>query len=107
MIDKSELIKKLGKKGFTEFVANNRSNQPTGHDRTCGIRGRVRWRRCEHGVYVIDDYVVKCCPACQGTPKNTKAREFKPYFNIGLGAYVESRSEEKRVAKQKHYIEAG
>lgn len=107
MIDKTDIIEKLGKKGFVDFVSNNRSNQPTGYDRTKGIRGRVRWRRCEHGVWIIKDYKPMACEACQVTPKNTKAKDFKPYFNIGLGAFVESRSEEKRIAKQKGYEEAG
>jgi hypothetical protein len=107
MIDKTQLLEKLGKKGFEQFVTHNRSNQPTGHDKTKGIRGRVRWRRCEHGVYVIDNYVVKGCAACSGIPKNSKAKDFKPYFNIGLGAFVESRSEEKSLAKAKGYVEAG
>ena len=108
MIDKEQLMKKLGKQGFKDFVANNRSDQPTGFDKTRGIRGRIKFRRCEHGVYVIDNYVVKGCQACSGLQsKSTKLKDFKPYFNIGLGAYVESRSEEKKLAKQKQYVEAG
>ena len=107
MIDKQTLIDRMGKAKASEFMANSRSNQPTGNDKERGIRGRVRWRRCEHGVYVIDDYVVKGCTACQEVRKNSKPREFKPYFNIGLGAYVESRSEEKSLAKAKGYTEAG
>lgn len=108
MIDKSTLIKKLGKKGFTEFVTNNRSNQPTGHDKQRGIRGRVKWSRCQHGTWVIENYEPKTCEQCTGEwTKHSKSRDFKPYFNIGLGAFVESRSEEKRIARQKGYVEAG
>jgi len=107
MIDKAQLQAKLGNEGFKKFVDANKSNQPTGHDKTRGIRGRVRWRRCEHGVWVIDNYEPKHCDGCCSIQKATKSKDFKPYFNMGLGTYVESRSEEKRVAKQKGYEEAG
>ena len=108
MIDKEKLISKLGKRGFTEFVANNKSNEPTGYDRTRGIRGRVRFRMCEHGKWVIEEYVPKVCKKCQGVQsKQTKGRDFKPYFNLGLGAFVESRQEERSLAKSKGYVEAG
>lgn len=107
MIDKTELIDKLGKKGFVDFVSRNKSNQPTGFDKTRGIRGRVRHRMCEHGTWTIKDYLPQPCDKCNKVPKNTKSKEFKPYFNIGLGAFVESRSEEKQKAKSLNYEEAG
>ena len=107
MIDKTQLIERLGKKGFEDFVKSNRSNQPTGFDKTRGIRGRIRWSRCEHGNWVIEDYFPKRCEECHGKPKVTKSKDFKPYFNIGLGAFVESRSEERCIAKSKGYQEAG
>lgn len=107
MIDKTTLIEKLGKRAFVEFCQNNRSNQPSGHDKTRGIKGRIKWSRCEHGAWVIENYEPRVCEACYGKPRSTKARDFKPYFNIGLGAFVESRSEEKRLAKSKGYQEAG
>ena len=107
MIDKNELIDKLGKKGFRDFVVNNRSNQPTGHDRTKGIRGRIKFQRCEHGVWTVENYEPRRCEKCHGKPRVTKAKDFKPYFNIGLGAFVESRSEERHLAKAKGYVEAG
>ena len=108
MIDKQTLIDRLGKQGAKEFMMNNRSNQPTAFDKTRGIRGRIKFRRCEHGVYVIDNYEAKRCEDCHGkAARDTKAKDFKSYFNIGLGAYVESRSEEKTLARQKNYVEAG
>lgn len=107
MIDKTELMSKLGKKGFTDFVANNRSSEPTGHDKTKGIHGRIKFRMCEHGNWIIENYEPKRCEKCSGKPRATKSKDFKPYFNIGLGAYVESRSEEKRLAKSLNYTEAG
>ena len=107
MIDKTQLIDKLGKQGFKDFVVNNRSNQPTGHDKTRGIRGRIRWQRCEHGNWTIENYEPKRCEKCHGVSRISKSPDFRPYFNIGLGAYVESRSEEKKLAKAKNYVEAG
>lgn len=107
IVEKERIIEKIGKEGFKRFVMNNRSNQPTGHDRTKGIRGRVRWSRCEHGVWVVEDYEPRSCPHCQEKRGNTKTPDFKPYFNIGLGAYVESRSDERKLAKAKGYVEAG
>lgn len=107
MIDKQDLIDKLGKRGAVEFMQNHRSNQPTGFDRTRGIKGRIRHRRCEHGIWVIQDYEPKRCVKCHGKPKNTKSKDFRPYFNMGLGAYVESRSEEKKLAKSLGLGEAG
>ena len=107
MIDKQTLIDRMGKQKAAEFMAQNRSDQPTAFDKTRGIRGRVKFRRCEHGVYVIDNYEPKPCAGCIGTPINTKSKDFKPYFNVGLGAYVESRSEERRYAKKMGLVEAG
>lgn len=107
MIDKTQLIEKLGKRKAVDFMVNSRSNQPTGFDKTRGIRGRVRWSRCQHGKWVIDNYEPQICEQCQEIPKITKAKDFKPYFNIGLGAFVESRAEERSLAKSKGYQEAG
>jgi hypothetical protein len=106
MIDKTQIIEKLGKRKAVEFMVNSRSNQPTGFDRTRGIRGRVKWRMCEHGTWVIENYEPRKCERCY-TERQTKPKDFKPYFNIGLGAFVESRSEEKRLARSKGYLEAG
>ena len=107
MIDKQTIIDKLGKQKAIEFIQNSRSNQPTAFDKTRGIRGRIKWRRCQHGVWVINNYEPQRCEDCCEIPVQSKTPDFKPYFNIGLGAFVESRSEEKRIARQKHYVEAG
>ena len=102
-----ELIKKMGKKEFTKFVANSQKNGKTGYEKDRGIKGRIKHRRCQHGVWIIDNYEPKPCNECMDLPKDTKIREFKPTFNIGLGCYVESRSEEKRIAKSMGLEEAG
>lgn len=102
-----ELISRMGKKGFVDFVAKNQKNGKTGAQKDRGIKGRVRHRRCQHGVWIIEDYEPKDCVACLGMPKETKVKDFRPSFNIGLGCYVESRSEEKRIAKSMGLEEAG
>ena len=107
MIDKQALIDKLGKRKAAEFMQNNRSNQPTAFDKTRGIKGRVKFSRCEHGTWVIENYEQKHCNHCYGKERSTKPKDFKPYFNVGLGAFVESRSEEKRIARQMSLVEAG
>jgi hypothetical protein len=108
MIDKMDLIQRLGKPRATQFMIQNRSNQPTGFDKTRGIRGRIKNRSCQHGVTTIDNYLETgdVCDKCN-TGRPTKSKDFKPYFNIGLGAYVESRQEEKKLAKTLNYVEAG
>ena len=106
IIDKQQLIDRLGKQKAVEFMTQNRSNQPTGHDKTKGIRGRVRWSMCEHGNWVISDYKPTPCLKCVKRGP-AKSREFKPYFNMGLGAYVESRQDEKKLAKKMGLIENG
>ena len=94
-----QIIDKLGKKGAVEFINNKRSNQPTEFDKTRGIKGRVKFKKCAHGVWVIDNYEHKVCPTCvEVWNKYAKPRDFLPYFNTGLGCYVESRSDEKYAA---------
>ena len=107
MMTYEQIVKKMGKKKAVEFITENRSNENTAHEKTRGIRGRVRFRRCEHRVWVIDNYEAKPCLKCMGVGVNLKPKEFKPYFNVGLGAFVESRGEEKRLAKSMGLQEAG
>ena len=106
IVDKSQIIKKLGKRKAQEFMMRNVSRDPTGFDKYRGIKGRVRFRICEHGNFLIKDYVPGRCDLCSGM-KPTKLKEFKPYFNLGLGAFVESRQDEKRCAKALNLVEAG
>lgn len=107
-IEYQTIINKLGKEKATEFIKESRLNQPTGADRERGIRGRIRFNICGHGVVKIDEYepTGNHCVKCDGMLV-TKPKEFKPYFNIGLGCFVESRQDEKRAAKSKGLIENG
>lgn len=106
-ISVDQIESKLGKKGFADFVVNNRSREKTKAEKDRGVRGRLKWRMCEHGVETVNNFKAtgNHCDACHGMIQ-TKTKEFKPYFNIGLGVFVESRSDEKKSAKKLGLIEA-
>lgn len=106
MMTFEQMKKKMGTKKAIDTVTHCRRNGPTGADRDRGVKGRVRYRMCEHGTFIIENYEPKICEKCIPEVR-TKGKDFQPYFNIGLGAWVESRSEEKRVAKSKGLVEAG
>lgn len=105
MITADQMIQKYGKQKFVEIVKNSPKNGRTGAEKERGIKGRVRFRRCEHGVWIIDNYEPKPCSECV-PESSSKSKEFRPGFNIGLGCWVESRSEEKKIAKRLGMIEA-
>ena len=105
MMSFEQMCKKMGKAKATEMAVMNQGRGKTGAQRDRGIKGRIRYRRCEHGVWVIDDYKPKKCAKC--VPSDISRPEFTPYFNAGLGHWVESRSEEKRCAKSLGLVEAG
>lgn len=107
MMTFDQMCKKMGKRRAIQEAVNCHRNGPTASEKQRGIKGRVRYRLCSHGVWVIDNYIPKYCEGCYGSVKSTKSKEFVPYFNIGLGCYVESRSEEKKVAKSLGLVEAG
>ena len=101
MIEAKELVKKMGKKKFIEFATHSQSKQTGAY-----LERQRRWGKASE----------RYCTTCHGWFKDackchkdsrTKNPDFQPYFNIGLGCYVESRSEEKRVAKTKGLREAG
>lgn len=106
MITFSDMITKLGKDKAQQMAVRCPKNYETGADKDRGIRGRVRFRMCECGAKTIEEYEEfpeRC--TCKKYAQ-TKAPDFKPTFNIGLGCWVESRSEEKRIAKQMGLREA-
>lgn len=104
----AKLVEKIGKKAFVEMAMQKNTNERTPAEKDRGVRGRVKWNMCEHGVTMIDNFEAtgNHCYTCHGM-RRTKAQEFKPYFNQGLGVMVHSRSEEKRVAKSMGLVEAG
>ena len=110
MIEAHQIIKKLGKRGFRDFVIGNKSHSETGaerqHRRRFG-KGRVLMAYCEHGIKTVDNYeLTGLCMKCKSIVR-TQSGEFHPYFNVGLGAFVESRSDERSAAKRMGLQEAG
>lgn len=107
MMTYDQMLSRFGRKKTIDMVVNSKRNGKTGAERDRGIKGRIKFRKCEHGTWVIDNFKQKPCLDCMMVPKETKASDFKEGFNIGLGCYVESRSEEKRAAKSMGLLEAG
>jgi hypothetical protein len=110
MIEAKEIMKKLGKDKFVEFVSNAQDSSQTGaaiqHRRRWG-KGRTFMAHCIHGIKTIDNYEpTNECSKCIGINRD-KSGEFKPYFNLGLGVYCETRSDERKVAKQKGLVCVG
>jgi hypothetical protein len=106
MISAEQMIDKVGKDKFVEMVTHSQKNGQTGAEKDRGIKGRRKFRMCEHGTWVIENYEPRHCSKC--VPEVvTKPKDFRAGFNIGLGYWVESRSEEKAVAKSLGLIERG
>lgn len=101
MIDAVDLRDKLGKKGFVDFVMNRqgRDMRQIDIERRRG-RGRIKYRSCEHGHVLIDNYeATGFCSEChKKATGETKA--FSPYFNFGTGKFYESKDEERGHLKQ-------
>lgn len=108
MIPAQQLMAKMGKKKFVEFATRSCGRGETGaqkaHRRRFGTN--IKHKMCEHKVWIIENYKYKGCAKCIGK-QSTKPRDFVPYFNVGLGAYVESRSDERRAARIMGLREAG
>lgn len=109
MITIDKIVDKYGKKGAVDFVLKNRSSEKTLAERDRGIKGRVRFRMCEHGVWVIDNYEQKRCSSCH----SEASVEFpsliihsKEYFNIGTGTFGTTQDHRKE-AKRRGLSEAG
>lgn len=107
MITKHDMMRKLGKRKFKEMVVHSQRGL-TGAEREKLHRwGKAKSRMCEHGIWIIENYeYVGGCKRCV-PESNGKLKDYEPNFNIGLGCWVESRSEEKRIAKSMGLVEAG
>lgn len=104
----SEFVEKMGTEAFVRMASKGNPNEKTLAQRDGG-KGRIKHRYCGGcRKYVIENYEAKGHGApCVDKPAQTKSKEFRPYFNQGLGAFVSSRSEEKRIAKSMGLVEAG
>lgn len=98
MITAEQMIDKVGKKKFVDMVVNSPKNGQTGAEKDRGIKGRRKFRMCEHGTWIIENYEPKPCAKC--IPEvQTKPKDFRAGFNIGLGCWVESRQEERAASR--------
>ena len=107
MITACDMMEKMGKDAFIKFVGNSRGSG----DRQVDVErrkspGRIKHRQCQHGTWVIENYESRNCPKCH-VSRDTKSRDFEPHFNLGLGCYVESKSEMNRIAKENKMIPIG
>lgn len=108
MIEASKLIQKMGKEKFVNFVLQNKDKEKTGHEKTLGIKGRIRHKMCEHGKWVIEDYIQKPCDECfeMAIELHGVVCHSHEYFNLGLGTYG-TNSEHRKYAKSKGLIATG
>ena len=109
MITKEQLVSKLGKDGFRKFVLANKDKAPTGAERERGIKGRVKFRKCEHGTWVIENYEPRPCEGCHGESRSEVPAihvSSYEYFNIGTGTYG-TNQEHRKYAKRMGLREDG
>lgn len=110
MITANDMMAKMGKEKFIEYVGRGRGSQGSG-ERQFDVerrksRGRIKHRQCQHGVWVLENYEPKRCGKCIPETR-TKGKDFEPHFNLGLGCFVETRSEMNRIAKENKMIPIG
>lgn len=107
MIEAHDLLEKVGPRKFHEIVVNGQRGK-TVKEMSRGIRGRVKYSFCGHGVETINnyEYTGNVCDKCNPEVRTT-GRNFEAHFNVGLGAWVESKSEMNKLAKKKGMIHIG
>ena len=110
MIEANQMIQKMGKEKFVNFVLQNKDREATGAERAKARRfgTNVKHRMCEHGVWVIDNYERKPCKDCYGVVYDAPAvvTHNHEYFNLGTGTYG-TNSEHRKYAISKGMRETG
>lgn len=103
MLTYSDSVKKYGKAKTEAMIKAAPKNGKTGAEKDRGIKGRRKDSYCpECKRWFLENYEWKGHAKgfkCTEIVKRTKEKDFKPTFNVGLGAFVESRSEERKLAK--------
>lgn len=91
-----------------EIKKYGRRNAETIHSRTEGVRGRVKYRSCQHGTVVIDDYkpTGNRCEECERRAplifdRAPAAIKNDPFFNFGLGCVTENTRQAEKIARQR------
>lgn len=97
-----EMIQQMGKKKFVEMASKRvpgkrmidiERRRRIGH-------GRIFSKYCVHGKQLIKNFQpFEECEKCVEFPVSDKLPDFEPHFNIGLGCYVESRSDMRKAAR--------
>src|SRR3990167_9397145 len=95
------MVRKLGKKKFVEFVTHSRSGETMAERRRKTRWGTPKMTMCSHGVWIVEDYKPNGkCKVCNRAHKVTKLPNFEPHFNLGLGGWIESRSDLNRIVRE-------
>ena len=69
-----------------------------------GIRGRVKYHRCEHGVVSVDEWesTGDVCGECHQQKNRTFfIPNMEPSFNYGLGCVTHGTRDAERIAKSR------
>lgn len=109
MIEAQDLLQRMGKKKFIEMASQTRGRTLADRERTSRWgKGKTFFQICEHGKVTIRNFEkTHDCMNCNKSTGITKTKDFEPHFNAGLGAWVESKSEMNKLAKQKGMIHIG
>lgn len=107
MTDAVTMMNKMGKKKFIELATRSQPKETGAYLARLRRFGKnIKHKMCEHGVWIIENYVKKSCEKC-GTMITSTGKHFEPYFNAGLGAWIDSKGSEKKIAKRLGLREAG
>lgn len=109
MIEATDIIQKIGKRKFAEMATQQKGRRMLDLEKTRRWgRGKTVFQICQHGKVTIRNCEpTKECRVCLKSTEITKLPDFEPHFNLGLGCYVESKSEMRKAAKQKGLIHIG
>lgn len=101
MLRYDDAVKRYGKTRTEAMIKAMPKNGKTGAEKDRGIKGRIKCSYCaDCHAWIVENYEFKGhAPGFRCTERRTKDKDFKPTFNVGLGAFVESRSEERKLAK--------
>lgn len=109
MIEATEMLARMGKKKFIEMASHPKGETVAQREhRTRWGKGTKLFQICEHHkVTIRGGKLTHECKVCERNYRVTKSIDFQPHFNMGLGCYVESKSEMKRIAKERGMIAIG
>lgn len=109
MIKAADMMAKMGKRKFIEYATHSQRGERMFDKENKRRWGRVKDSMCEHGVWVVENYQVKECGKCPTVVIGQVISRDIDYqgFNIGLGGYIDGRSDFKRTVKEKGLVHIG